>query len=150
MQHLAALEMALFLGLCFRHRRSLRQLPRLLVSQPYVTFAIVTLGLAGVAYSSFANLGVLTRQKSLIFPFLLLIPCLPEFRVHPKDSDADATSSGKSDLLDQNSSMSPSVSDQLESGGIPRSLTARHVKIGPPPGSGSDIDEIWEWPSRIT
>jgi hypothetical protein len=68
---------------------------------------VTTLFLAGLAYSSFANLGVLTRQKSLVFPFMLLVPCLGAAR---RPAPAHAL---------QNSSISPSSRDQLASGGIP-------------------------------
>jgi hypothetical protein len=33
--------------------------------------------MGGLVYTSFANLGILTRQKSLLLPLLLLLPCLP-------------------------------------------------------------------------
>lgn len=46
------------------------------MSQPFVIFAVTAIMLSGLAFASHANLGVLTRQKVPIFPFLLL-PCLP-------------------------------------------------------------------------
>jgi hypothetical protein len=132
-QLLTALEISAFVVLCGLSYRRLLNVPRLLVSNPYVAFAMTTLFLGGLAYSSFANLGVLTRQKSLLFPFLLLIPCLPlRWWARPSTRDAD-----------QNSSMSPSVSAQFASGGIPASLTARHVSTGPPPGSRANPADIW-------
>ena len=77
-QLLVAAEMMALLGLSVVSWRRVVNLPRLMMTNPFVAFAMTTLFLAGLAYSSFANLGVLTRQKSLIFPFMLLIPCLPE------------------------------------------------------------------------
>jgi hypothetical protein len=76
-QAVAAVEIVALLVLLFISRRRIYNIPRLLVSNPYVTFVVTTLFIAGLAYSSFANLGLLTRQKSLLFPLLLLLPCLP-------------------------------------------------------------------------
>ena len=76
-QLVSAAEMMALLGLYAVSWRRLVNLPRLLLTNPYVTFAVTAIALVGLAYSSFANLGVLTRQKSLIFPLLLLLPCLP-------------------------------------------------------------------------
>jgi hypothetical protein len=60
-------------------------LPRTILTVPFVAFAMTTLFAAGLAYASFANLGILTRQKSLVFPLLLLLPCLP-FRREAADA----------------------------------------------------------------
>jgi hypothetical protein len=76
-QLVSATEMIALLGLYAASWRRLVNLPRLIVTNPYVTFAVTAVVLVGLAYSSFANLGVLTRQKSLIFPLLVLLPCLP-------------------------------------------------------------------------
>jgi hypothetical protein len=76
-QLFSALEITLFIGLCLLSFRRLVNLPRLASTVPFVAFAVTTLFLGGLIFASFANLGVLTRQKSLLFPFLLLIPCLP-------------------------------------------------------------------------
>jgi hypothetical protein len=75
-QLLAAAELMGLVVLCLANMSSVAGLPKRIVTTPYVTFAMTTLFLAGLAYSSFANLGVLTRQKSLVFPFMLLVPCL--------------------------------------------------------------------------
>jgi hypothetical protein len=95
LQLLSAAEMAVFLGLCLLGWRRLLTLPRLAITTPYLAFAVSILFMTGLAYSSFANLGILTRQKSLVFPLLLLIPCLPEGRPRPSEPprpvDADRT-----------------------------------------------------------
>ena len=77
-QLVSAAEMTVLLGIFVLSRKRLANLPRLIVSNPYVTFAVTALFLTGLAYTSLANLGILTRQKSLIIPFLVLLPCLPE------------------------------------------------------------------------
>lgn len=73
----SAAEMMALFGVYFLSWRRLRNLPRFFVSNPYITFVVTAAFLAGLAYTSLANLGILTRQKSLIFPLLLLLPCLP-------------------------------------------------------------------------
>jgi hypothetical protein len=82
-QAVAAAEVMALLVLLFIGRRRVANIPRLVVSSPYVTFAVTTIFLTGLAYASFANLGLLTRQKSLIFPLLLLLACLPERPAQP-------------------------------------------------------------------
>ena len=76
-QLLSAAEMSMLIAGCAVSWRRTIAVPRLMLSVPFVAFAMTTLFAAGLAYTSFANLGILTRQKSLIFPFMLLIPCLP-------------------------------------------------------------------------
>jgi hypothetical protein len=131
-QLLASLELVAFVGLCLMSWRRVKNLPRTMMTNPFVAFAMTTLLLGGLAYSSFANLGVLTRQKSLIFPFLLLVPCVPEVRLAARRT-----------FDDQKSSTSPSARDQFASGGRPVVATSRQVRMGPPPGSATDPDEIW-------
>lgn len=138
-QLIAAGEVTLLIGLCLVSWRRLLNLPRLLVTDPYVAFAITVVLFTGLAYASFGNLGVLTRQKSLIFPFLLLLPCLPwhtpsAVRRHPA----------------QNSSMSPSDNDQFARAGIAAGATARQVSTGPPPGNGTSPADRWAPPNRAT
>ncbi len=77
LQLLSAAEMTALIGLCLLSWRRLAALPRSIATIPFAAFAVTALFVAGLAYTSFANLGILTRQKSLVFPFLLLIPCLP-------------------------------------------------------------------------
>jgi hypothetical protein len=79
-QMLTGAEMAVLLGIYVISWRRLVHAPLLGLRVPYVAFALTTLFLSGLAYSSFANLAVLTRQKSLVFPFLLLLACLPTRR----------------------------------------------------------------------
>jgi hypothetical protein len=75
-QLLAAAELTVLVMMCVRNWRGFLRLPKRVVTTPYVTFAMTTLFLTGLAFASFGNLGVLTRQKSLAFPFMLLLPCV--------------------------------------------------------------------------
>ena len=139
-QLLTALEMTLLIGLAVVSYRRLMNIPKLVVNVPFVAFAMTTLFVTGMAFSSFGNLGVLARQKALVFPFLLLVVCLPALPRRPEhDPEGEL----------QNSSTSPSERPQLLSGGMPASLTARQVSTGPPPGKGTKPDDDLWAPRRM-
>ena len=74
---LPAVEMTalLFLGV-FGWRR-FANIPKLMLSTPYVVFALLCVVTFGVAFSSIGNLGILVRQRSLVFPLMLLLWALP-------------------------------------------------------------------------
>lgn len=74
---ISAAEMTVLLGMCAVWWRPLRGLRRSAARVPFITYAVVTLFMGGLVYTSFANLGILTRQKSLLLPMMLLLPCLP-------------------------------------------------------------------------
>lgn len=104
-QLISAAEMTALLGICVLSRKRIRNLPRLLVSNPYVAFVLSALFLAGLAYTSLANLGILTRQKSLLMPFLVLLPCLPARTMRRPDDEKSATQRGdgfRGQLIDSN------------------------------------------------
>ncbi len=157
-QLMAGGEMAIFLLMCAYSWRRLLNVPKLILQYPYVAFAMTTLFLGGLAYTSFANYAVLARQRSLVFPFMLLILCVPPIRslrrqpVLPerhRSGDVwaaradEAIFAGSNESDDQNSSMSPSDTAQFDRGGMPRSVTARHVSTGPPPGRKLKPEDIW-------
>jgi uncharacterized membrane protein len=74
---LPAIEMtALLLVGVFSWRRLLNA-PKLMLTVPYVVFAALCVVTFGVAFASIGNLGILTRQRSLILPLLLVFWCLP-------------------------------------------------------------------------
>jgi hypothetical protein len=77
-QLLSALEIAVFMGVCVLSWRRVAHLPGLIFTNPFIAFAMTSLFFSGLAYTSFANLGLLARQKSLLLPLMFLIPCLPE------------------------------------------------------------------------
>lgn len=103
-QLFTALELTFLIGLAVLGWRRLANLPKLLLTVPYVTFAMTTLFLGSLAFSSFANLGVLARQKSLIFPFLLLVVCLPE-RPRRAEHDPDGERARRRAEFDANRSL---------------------------------------------
>lgn len=73
----AALESSALVYLAWRCRDRLRALPRLLRTEPYIAFAVSYTLLFVVAFSSFANFGILTRQRVQVFPFVLVLLALP-------------------------------------------------------------------------
>ena len=156
-QLFTAFELTLLIGLAMVSYRRLLNIPKLVLSVPFVTFAMTTLFATGLAFSSFGNLGILARQKALVFPFLLLVVCLPALPRRPDHDpegerlrrDDESVTDGGLDPAVQNSSTSPSVSAQLLSGGIPGSFTARQVSTGPPPGSGTNPDDDLWAPRRM-
>jgi hypothetical protein len=73
---LAALETVGLIALALRHRRTLRASLVSALSNTYLAFsAIYALGFVG-AWGSVANFGILARQRTLVFPFVLLVLCL--------------------------------------------------------------------------
>jgi hypothetical protein len=75
---LPAAETSMFLVALIVSRQRLYGLGRSLRSAPYLTYCLVCTLLFGLVFSSFGNLGILVRQRSLIAAFMLLALCLPE------------------------------------------------------------------------
>jgi hypothetical protein len=74
---IAALETTFVLALFVVSWRRLRNLPTLMFRRPYVLFCVLYTGIFAFAWSSFANLGALARQRVQVWPFLLLLLALP-------------------------------------------------------------------------
>ena len=85
---LPAIEMTALLALAALWWRRFANLPRLLFGNPYLVFALVCVVTFGVAFASIGNLGILVRQRSLVFPLMLLFWCLPERQRAPQVSPA--------------------------------------------------------------
>lgn len=58
----------------------LRSVPRLLRTTPYVAFSLGYVLAFIIAFSRFANFGLLARQRVQVTPFLLVFLALPKFR----------------------------------------------------------------------
>jgi len=81
---LASLEGLFLLALLVLSIPRLLQLPRLALRKPYVAFATVyTVGFV-FAFSTFANFGLLARQRSQLLPFLVVL-----FVLHSRQSRND-------------------------------------------------------------
>ena len=65
------------IGLCWWRRASIRQVPRLVRSNPYVAFAVAYALAFMLAFAGFSNFGILARQRTLMLPLALVILALP-------------------------------------------------------------------------
>lgn len=76
---LASFEGSLLLGLFVASRRRVVGAIRSVLRTPYVVLCLCYSVLFVYGFSSFANFGVLTRQRVQVFPFLLVLLALPPF-----------------------------------------------------------------------
>jgi hypothetical protein len=127
-QLVSAAELVVLGGIYARSWRRLRNLPRMLLTNPFVAFSLTALFLGGLVYSSFANLGILTRQKSLLFPFMLLAPCLPLWERRRPADPLDAPAAGLRSLADVHA---------VQSGYSSRS------KAAAPAWTTDELDDFW-------
>jgi hypothetical protein len=74
---LASLEGLIMLGLVLTSLPRLAALPREVLRTPYVAFALVFALLFIFAFSSISNFGNIARQRVQLFPFLLVLLCIP-------------------------------------------------------------------------
>lgn len=74
---LPALEITGLLVIAAVSWRRLANVPAMMLRSSYLVMALTLLVMFGVAFTSIGNLGVLTRQRSLVMPLLLLPLCLP-------------------------------------------------------------------------
>ena len=74
---LSAAETTLVLALLLLSWRRLKSVPTLMFRRPYLIFCLTYIGIFAFAWSSFANLGALVRQRVQVWPFVLLLLALP-------------------------------------------------------------------------
>jgi hypothetical protein len=55
----------------------LARLPRFLVSTPYLVFTLAFVLMFAFAFSSVGNFGIVTRQRTQVFPLVLVLLALP-------------------------------------------------------------------------
>ena len=79
-QLVTALESAALILLFLVNWRRVSALVHWQIRVPYVALAATVVFAGAMAYAHFANLGILARQRSLLTPLLLTIPCLPEWQ----------------------------------------------------------------------
>ena len=77
---IASIDGTLMLMLTVVYWRGLRGLFRRLRSRPYIVFVLVYVVLFVVAFSRFANFGILARERVQVIPLLLVLVCLPTSR----------------------------------------------------------------------
>ena len=90
---LPAIEMTVLLALLVASWRRLRNLPTLVMREPFLVFVVSAVLMFGVAFSSIGNLGILVRQRSLVLPLMLVLWCVPEWQGRSSASRAAASSS---------------------------------------------------------
>jgi len=74
---LPAIEMTALLALLVASWRRVRNLPTLVMRQPFLVFVVLAVLMFGVAFSSIGNLGILVRQRSLVLPLMLILWAVP-------------------------------------------------------------------------
>lgn len=80
----ASVEGLMLLCLVGASHRRLRTLPRQLRHNPFVVFATAYTLMFIIVFSSFANFGILTRQRVQVYPFVLLLLALPKALPRPR------------------------------------------------------------------
>lgn len=72
-----ALEMSFLVAMAALYWKRSKNLPHMLRRNAYVVFSVLILLMFGVAFANIANLGILTRQRSLVLPMLFVPLCIP-------------------------------------------------------------------------
>ena len=73
----ASLENSLLLVLVFASFRQLRVVPRAVFARAYVMMCLVYSAVFLYAFAALGNLGLITRERALLFPFLLVLVSIP-------------------------------------------------------------------------
>lgn len=72
----ASAEGMFLLALCVASWRRLATIPRRLFREPYVMMSVVFTLVFVFAFSNFSNFGILTRERTQVFPFFLVLLCV--------------------------------------------------------------------------
>jgi hypothetical protein len=76
-QRLAAIENLIIIGVILSSMRQLRIVIRAAFAKPYVMLCAIYSAAFCYAFAALGNLGLITRERTLLFPFLLVILCIP-------------------------------------------------------------------------
>jgi hypothetical protein len=76
-QLIGSMENVVILGLILISLRNLRMVPRASFARPYVMLCVIYCLTFMYAFAALGNLGLITRERSLLFPFLLVLLCVP-------------------------------------------------------------------------
>jgi hypothetical protein len=85
----AAGEGAFLLYMCAKSWRRLVRIPGFLFRVPYVSYAMAYVVMFVFAFSSIGNFGIMSRQRTQVFPFVLVLLCLPPHRIDEGDDMRD-------------------------------------------------------------
>lgn len=72
-----ALENTVLVAVVLSSLRQLRILPRAALARPYVIMCIVFTGAFAYAFAALGNLGLITREATVMLPFFLVTLCIP-------------------------------------------------------------------------
>ena len=72
-------ESCFLIVLAYKSRKRLRSIPRELRNSPYIAYCLGFTAMFVFAFSSFANFGILARQRTQTMPLVLTFLCLPVF-----------------------------------------------------------------------
>lgn len=73
---MVSLEGVFLVVFAWMRRRSFRRIPRLVRANPYAAFCLVFTVVFVVGFSNFNNLGLLARERAMLFPMLLVFLAL--------------------------------------------------------------------------
>ena len=74
---LDAVENMIVLGVVFVSLRQLRILPRAALARPYLIMCVIYTGAFSYAFAALGNLGLITREATVLLPFFLVLLCVP-------------------------------------------------------------------------
>jgi hypothetical protein len=74
---LASMEGMLLLGLALTSLSRLASVPRAMLKRPYVAYALLFSLSFAYAFASIGNFGILSRQRVQLYPFLVVLICVP-------------------------------------------------------------------------
>lgn len=142
-QLISAAEMTLLIGIALVSWRRLANLPRLVLRVPYVAFAVSIVFFGSLAMTSFANLGVLTRQRTILFPLLLLLLAVPTRR---EDLDRQELEEEAAEMERLRAEVAGTVEPAPRSSPIPAGWRAGRVAVPasvPTGGGGAPTPAGW-------
>ena len=92
---LPAVEMAVLMLAALVGWRRFANIPRMLRRSSYLLFTLSIVMMFGLAFTSIGNLGILTRQRSLALPLMLLPWCLPAWTSRRTSAAVVSTAPGR-------------------------------------------------------
>jgi hypothetical protein len=85
----AAFEGTVLLGVALTSWRRLARLPGLFFRTPFLAYCVAYIIMFVIAFSSIGNFGIMTRQRTQVFPFVLVLLSLPLPRIDDGDDLKD-------------------------------------------------------------
>ena len=83
-QWITALENTVLLTVLLTSLRQLRLVPRVALARTYVTMCVFFTGSFLYAFAALGNLGLITRERTVMLPFFLVLVCIPRGPRHKR------------------------------------------------------------------